>query len=162
MSRSHLIGMIVIALVLAACGGNDSSDPTGTSAVPTTQDADGGAGGSDGDDDEGGSGDAGSATVTVSDGTYELQIEEPCLISEIGIGVIAGSDEATLTVAGVEGAANVGFELPSGELWLAAAAPIVIDGTAMSYSGPAIGPETSDDTISLQVFCDELVAVPGG
>ena len=163
MSRSHRVGVIVIVLVLAACGGDDSSDPTGTTAVPTTQDANGGDGGSDGGSGGGGgSGDAGSATVTVSTGTYELQLEEPCLISGIGIGAIASSGEATLSVAGIPGATNVGLELASGELWFAAAAPVEIDDTTMSYNGPAIGPETSDDTISIQVFCDELMDVPGG
>ena len=89
MSRSHRVGVIVIVLVLAACGGDDSSDPTGTTAVPTTQDADGGDGGSDGGSGGGGgSGDAGAATVTVWAATGGIDDR----ISVPGIGGTSASD----------------------------------------------------------------------
>jgi hypothetical protein len=149
----------MIALTLTACGGDDGSVPTGTSAVPTTQD--GAAAGSGGEDNGGTLGGAGTATVTVSEGTFVLQVEEACLISDIGIGAVASSDEASLSLAGVEGAVNVGFELTSGDLWLVAAANIAVDGSTMSYSGPAFGP-SGDTVIDLEVVCDELLSVPGG
>ena len=71
------------------------------------------------------------------------------------------SDEATLSIAGPQEIAVVGFELSSGDAWFAAAADVTIDGTTLSYSGPAMGPET-ESTISVQVFCDEVVTMPGG
>jgi hypothetical protein len=166
-----LSAVVLAGLGLAACGGDDdgsdatetddSAEPSQSSGVPTTQDGDG-----DGDDEGSDGGDSGgapgSATVTVSAGTFELQLEEACLISDIGIGAVASSDDASLTLAGIEGAVNVGFELSSGDLWIVAAADVVIDGSTLSYSGPASGVDEPDSTISLQVSCDELMSVPGG
>jgi hypothetical protein len=99
-------------------------------------------------------GDYGTATVTVSAGTYELQLEEACVISEVGIGAIARSDEASLLIAGPQEIAVVTLQLSSGEMWSAAAANVAIDGTTMSYSGPAMAPPEEDSTISVEVVCN--------
>jgi hypothetical protein len=155
------VGALLISVILTACGDDDSTVPTETSAVTTTQADGGGDGGSGNGEDGGTAGGFGTATVTVSAGSYELQVEEVCVISDVGIGAVASSDEASLLIAGPQEIAVVTVELPSGELWSAAAAEVVIEGTTMSYSGPAMGPE-ADSTISVQVFCDDAVTGPGG
>ena len=154
------VGALLMAVIVTACGGDDSTDPIETPNVPTTQNGGGGDGGSGGGAGEETSGGAGTATVTVSAGTFELQLEEACLISDIGISALASSDEAFLMIAGPQEIAVVTVELSSGDLWSAAAAAVVIDGTTMSYSGPAMGPGT-DSTISVEVFCDSGVTGPG-
>ena len=148
------LGALLMVVFVTACGDSDSTVATETPAAPTTQDGGGGDGGSGGGEDGGTSGGFGTATVTVSSDMYELQVDEACVISDFGIGAIASSAEASLLIAGPEEIAVVTFELSSGEMWSAAAADVVIDGTTMSYSGPAMGPE-ADSTISVQVFCDE-------
>jgi hypothetical protein len=151
-----------MAVIVTACGDDDSTVPIETPVVPTTQNGGGGDGGSGGGEGGGTSGGAGTATVTVSAGTFELQVEEDsCIISDVGIGAIASSDEASLFIAGPQELAVVTVELSSGDLWSAAAAAVVIDGTTMSYSGPAMGPG-ADSTISVEVFCNEVVTGPGG
>jgi hypothetical protein len=74
-------------------------------------------------------------------------------MSEIGIGAIASSDEGSLLIAGPQEIAVITFELPGGEMWMAAAANVVIEGTTMSYSGPAMGPSGTDSTMTVQVLC---------
>jgi hypothetical protein len=143
-----------MAVIVTACGDDGSTDPIETPIVSTTQSGGGGDEGSEGAEDGATSEGAGTATVTVPAGTFELQVEEgSCVISEVGIGVVASSDEATLLIAGPQEIAVVTVELSSGDLWSAAAAAVLIDGATMSYSGPAMGPG-ADSTISIEVFCD--------
>jgi hypothetical protein len=145
-------GALLFSVIVTACGGDDGSGPTETPVVSTAQNG-GVDGGSGGGEDGATAGGFGSATVTVSAGTYELQLEEACVISEVGIGAIASSDKASLLIAGPQEIAVVTLELSSGEMWSAAAANVVIDGTNMSYSGPAMAPPEEDSTISVQVVC---------
>lgn len=155
------VGALLVAVILTGCGDGDSTVATEAPAVPTNE--------SDGAGDEGsGNGDGGgtsegfgTATVTVSAGTFELQLEEACVISDVGIGAVASNDEASLMIAGPQEIAVVTVDLSSGDAWSAAAAAVVIDGTTMSYSGPAMGPG-ADPTISVQVFCSDVVTGPGG
>ena len=157
-TRAPLIGLlaiVVLTIAVTACGDDATATPTSAPVVTTSQDDAGGDGGTT-------SGGSGTATVTVSAGTFELEVEEACVISDIGIGAIASSAEASLFIAGPGDLAVVGFELSSGDMWSAAPAAVEIDGTTMSYEGTAMGPGASDSTISVQVFCDDVVSGPGG
>ena len=149
------IGALLIAVLVTACSDDDGNAPAETSAVSTTQNGGEVDEGSGNGGDGGAAGGFGTATVTVPAGTYELQVEEACVISDVGIGAMASSNEASLFIAGPQEIAVVTVELPSGELWSAAAANVVIEGTTMSYDGPAMGPG-ADATISVQVFCEGL------
>jgi len=155
------VGALLMGVVLTACGDDDGAVPAEATTVATTQPV--GAADAGSTSGTGGStaGDAGTATVTVSAGTFELDLDEACVISDVGIAAVASSDQATLYLAGPREVAVMGFGLSSGEQWSVAAAPVVIDGTTMSYSGPAMGPG-ADSTISVQVSCDEVVTGPGG
>ncbi len=159
-------GVLLIAVISTACGGDDSTVTTGTPVVPTTQAGAGGDGGSGGGDGGGTSGGYGTATVTVSAGTFELQVEEACMISDIGIGAVASSGDKLLTLTGIPGFVAVGFETSPDDVWLVAPTDVVIDGTTMSYSGTAdvlaAGVQAEDSPIDVEVFCDEVVPVPGG
>lgn len=164
-------GVLLIAIISTGCGGDDSSVTSGTPVVPTTQAGGGGSGGegdggSGGGDSGGSSGGYGTATVTVSAGTFELQVEEACLISDIGIGAVASSGDTMLTLAGIPGFVTVGFETSPDDIWLVAPTGVVIDGTTMSYSGTAsvlaAGVQAEDSPIDVELICDELVPVPGG
>lgn len=133
-------GVLLIAVISTACGGDDSTVTTGTPV--------------------------GTATVTVSAGTFELQVEEACMISDIGIGAVASSGDKLLTLTGIPGFVAVGFETSPDDVWLVAPTDVVIDGTTMSYSGTAdvlaAGVQAEDSPIDVEVFCDEVVPVPGG
>jgi hypothetical protein len=154
---SLALGVVLLAFIPTACGDDDGAVTTQTQAVSTTQAAGGGDAGPEDAGGEGVSGGAGTATVIVSAGTFELEVEDACVISVVGIGVVASSDQGSMTIAGPAEIAVVGFELTSGEAWFAAAAEIVVDGNTMSYSGPAMNPNESDSTISVQVVCNDVV-----
>ena len=152
-------GAMLVAVCVTSCGDDDGGAITETSGVPTTQAGGEGDGGTADGDAGGTPGGSGIATVTVSAGTFELQVEEACVISDVGIGVTASSSEGSLTIAGPKEVAVVVFDLSSGDQWSAAAANVVIDGTTMTFSGPAMG---AGSTISVQVFCADVVTGPGG
>jgi len=152
---------LLTGALVTACGDDDGSTPVEAAVTSTIQDTESNPAGSEGESSDTTSGAGGTATVTVSAGTYELQLDEPCVISEVGIGAVATSDEATLSIAGPQEIAVVAFELSSGDAWFAAAAEVVIEANTMSYSGPAMGPG-SDATITVQVFCADTITGPGG
>ena len=129
--------VLLIAVISTGCGGDDGSATTVTPAVPTTQAGGGGDGGSGGGDDGGTSGGYGTATVTVSAGTFELQLEEACMVSDNGIGAVASSGDTSLMLAGIPGFVSVGFETSPDDVWVVPPSDVVIDGTTMSYSGAA-------------------------
>ena len=155
-------GAMLISVTVTACGDNGGGDTTETPTVAPTTAIGGEVGDGSGNGDGGGTaGGFGTATVVVSAGTYELQLEEPCQITEIGIGVIASSDDASFMIAGPQEIAVVTLELSPEELWSAVAADVVIEGTTMSYSGPALVPPGEDPTMSVQVACDEVTGLGG-
>ena len=82
-------------------------------------------------------------------------------ITEIGIGVIASSDDASFMIAGPQEIAVVTLELSPEELWSAVAADVVIEGSTMTYSGPALAPSGEDPTMSVQVACEEVTGLGG-
>jgi len=146
---SILIGAAILALALAGCGDDDAGSESDTSVVATTQ--------SSGDEgtapvNQEPSGATGVATVTVPEGTFELTLDEACVLSEIGISALASSDSTSLMIAGPAEIAVVVVELSGGDQWAAAAANVEIDGTTMSYVGPATGPGGSAE-ISVHVDC---------
>ena len=130
-----------LVLVVAACGGGDDVaedlDDIFEDAVQQAQNDD-----NDGGDDGGsaGSGGAGSATVSINGGpTYELTISDACVLLDIGVGVVAEGPDGKLEIAGLPDASNVAFTMGD-DLYLAAAAPIVVDGDTVTYVGPVGGP----------------------
>lgn len=149
-SRLGLIAaaIVVMGLAVAACGDDDAAPPVD---VATTS-AQAPAGGDTAPTAQEPSGAGGAATVGIPEGTFDLTLDEPCVLSETGIGIIASSDSASLMIAGPQEIAVVVVELPTGTVWSAAAASLTIDGNAVSYTGPAMGPGGTAD-ITVQVDC---------
>lgn len=171
-SKRAIALMAVVLLSAVACGDSGESDateaPAATQAAPTATDAPGdGAPGTTvaatttttaATSSPAG---AGTATITVSTGTYELELDGACVMDAAGImvGAEASSDAATLFVAGAPEAAVIAFDLLSGPDWYAAAAAIAIDGSTMTYEGPAIessGDASTGSTMSVTVVCAEI------
>ena len=141
--------IVVMGLAVAACGDDDATPPS-DGAIATTTQASGDGGTAPADQEPSGVG--GDATVTIPEGTFGLALDEPCVLSEVGIGVLASSDDATLMIAGPQEIAVVVVELPTGVSWSAAAASLMIDDNALSYTGPAMGPSGTAD-ITVHVNC---------
>jgi hypothetical protein len=142
-------GIVVMALSTVACGDDDTDPLSGASIATTTQTPEGGDTAPTAQEPVG---EYGTAMVSIPEGTFELALDEQCVLTEVGIGALASSDYASLMIAGPEEIAVVVVELPSGELWSAGAANVTIDGNTMSYAGPATGPGGTAE-ISVRVDC---------
>lgn len=140
--------IIVMGLAVAACGDDDAT-PSGDAAIATTTQASGDGGTAAAQEP---SGVSGEATVEIPEGTFELPLDEPCVLSEVGIGILASSDDVSLMIAGPQEIAVVVVELPAGDVWSAAAAEVLIDGNTLSYTGPATGPNGTAN-ITVHVNC---------
>jgi hypothetical protein len=99
-------------------------------------------------------GEEGSARV-VADGTESLLGVSECTIAAGTVIVIATASSASLSVVGTGGAASIEFKL-DGDQWIAVGAPIAVDGSRVTFSGPALktGATTPEAELSIDVTCD--------
>ena len=150
---------LALTLVVAACGGGDDvsdelEDVLNEAIEQSQNDNDGG-------DDGGGSSGGGSGTATASlNGTnYQMVVTDPCVLMDIGIGGVAEGDGARLEVAGLPGAATVGFTVDD-VTYFSAGAAVTPDGNTMSWEGE-VGGGAAGTMLSFSMTCSETVGLTG-
>ncbi|MEX2245563.1 MAG: hypothetical protein WEC75_02660 [Dehalococcoidia bacterium] len=174
MPRRTLRWILVAGLFLglglvAACDGSSDDDDasdgdetaiaTQASAPPTPDDeadptpADE----ADGEDTEPAAGEEGSARV-VADGEETTLGVDDCLVPDgngpIIVVATSADGEASLSLGGIAATATIEFNR-AGQQWLGVGAPLVIEGSTITYDGPALktGATPPETEISVEVVC---------
>lgn len=157
------LGWSLVALGLfAACGGSDddnggsattvpaSGAASGSTAAATPEDA------SDDDSPGPGGGEEGTATVIADGVATSLGVDDCTLVSTAMVIVATNAaDGASLSIGGIASVATITFNR-EGEQWIAAGAPLSVDGLTIAYEGTALktGASPPDTEISVEVVCD--------
>ena len=150
-------------MVVGACGGGEAqvADTIDEAFEQAAQEAIESAEDTPTDEENEPSSDSGSgiATATLNGASYELVVSDPCLISDLGIAATAVGDGAELEFGGLDGAATLSFTV-DGIQWIAAGAPVMIDGETFVYDATVTSSAGTGD-LTFTVACNEFVAVPG-
>jgi hypothetical protein len=157
------VGCSLVALGLfAACGGSDDdsgdSATTGPASGAVPASATAAATPEDAPDDDGegpGGGEEGTATVTADGVETSLGVDD-CTLAAGALIIVAtnAADGASLSVGGIASVATITFNR-EGEQWIAAGAPVTVNGSTITYEGTALkaGASPPDTEISMEVVC---------
>jgi hypothetical protein len=150
-----MILVCLTAALLTGCGGGASPQPTAEPAGSTPSAPPEGTPSvaSQGAPDEPGGGQEGSATVEADGVQTELGVDDCTLVTGT-ILVVATAPNASLSLVGTAGLATIEFNR-DGDQWIAAGAPITIDGSRISFEGEALktGASPPDAQLSVDVTC---------